>query len=574
MNKLFGLAIAAAVSMTSTFAYADRANMLSDERVRQAIAYAIDMDTIVETLFEGKAIVADSMIPNGSFKAEGLEPYAYDPDKARALLDDAGWDGSQKLDVVYYYGDQLTADLMVALQAYLADVGVEMTYRKLEGDVGGQLNALPEEGSDTSAVTWDIAYGAKAALALQEYYNGYKSGQSSYAPGTPERDELIARINASADPAVQQEAFKDFERYENTMLSDIALYYQQLFIYESNRMSRNGGEYGNDQFTYDWNIVNWTVEPDDDGKEVLYTNTAPSTFFDHPWLNPGIYVFSKIGLDHLLTADGNLTPKGGQLASDYSVSDDGLTVTFTMKDGLTWHDGDDLTAEDVVWSIETAKTVPGINAVFMSTVRGDREHRGRGQHDHSDHVSARSERAADLQPVRAAADAPVHRPEPGRVPAASVLAEPGRLRPVQDRGSPDERLRALRAVRGLPRRRRQYRRDRGLPERRERRQRDPERSRRSARLRLHQIRGRRAIARRDGAYAGDPGEHPLHPVAAGQCLSDDQRIRTSQDCRGPGDGAADFPPGKAPSDADIHRSPAVDHDPDAAGDFFPGLSRP
>lgn len=367
MNKLFGLAVAATMSLTSMLAWADRPNMLSDERVRQAIAYAIDMDTIVETLFEGKAIVADSMIPNGGFKAEGLDPYSYNPDKARALLAAAGWDGSQKLDVVYYYGDQLTADLMVALQAYLSDVGVEMTYRKLEGDVGGQLNALPDAGSDTSAVTWDIAYGAKAALALQEYYNGYKSGLSSYAPGNAERDNLIERINASADPNVQRDAFMDFERFENTMLSDIPLYYQQLFIYENERMSRNGGEYGNDQFTYDWNIVNWTVEPDANGKEVLYTNTAPTTFFDHPWLNPGIYVFSKIGLDHLLTADGNLTPKAGQLASDYSVSDDGLTVTFTMKDGLTWHDGNDLTAEDVVWSIETAKTVPGINAVFAST---------------------------------------------------------------------------------------------------------------------------------------------------------------------------------------------------------------
>ena len=367
MNKVLGLAIAAAVQMTSSAAYADRANQLSDERVRQAIAYAIDMDTIVETLFEGKAIAADSMIPNGAYKADGLNAYGYDPDRARALLSDAGWDDSQVLDVVYYYGDQLTADLMVAMQAYLGDVGVQMTYRKLEGDVGGQLNALPEDGSDTSGVTWDIAYGAKAALALQEYYNGYRSGRSSYAPGNSDRDALVDAINATADPAAQQEAFMAFERFENSVLSDIPLYYQQLFIYESSRMSRNGGQYGNDQFNYDWGIVDWTVEPDSNGKEVLYTNTAPSQFFDHPWLNPGIYVFSKIGLDHLLTADGSLAPSGGQLAESYSVSDDGLTVTFDMKDGLTWHDGEALTAEDVVWSIETAKTVPGINAVFTST---------------------------------------------------------------------------------------------------------------------------------------------------------------------------------------------------------------
>jgi peptide/nickel transport system substrate-binding protein len=367
MNKLLGLAIASAVSMTSGLAYADRANQLSDERVRAAIAYAIDMDTIVETLFEGKAIVADSMIPNGPYKADGLERYGYDPDKARALLAEAGWDDSQVLDVVYYYGDQLTADLMVALQAYLGDVGVQMTYRKLEGDVGGQLNALPADGSDTSAVTWDIAYGAKAALALQEYYNGYLSGKSSYTPGDSDRDALIASINGTVDVTQQQEAFKEFTKFENSALSDIPLYYQQLFIYESNRLNRNGGQYGNDQFVYDWGVTDWTVEPDENGKKVMYTNTAPSTFFQHPWLNPGIVVFSKFGLDRLVTANGALAPTEGQLAESVSVADDGMSVTFDLKDGLTWHDGQPLTADDVVWSVETAKTVPGINPVFSST---------------------------------------------------------------------------------------------------------------------------------------------------------------------------------------------------------------
>lgn len=367
MNKLIGLGLAAAIQMTATLAWAERVNQLSDERVRQAIAYAIDMDTIVDTLLEGKAIAADSMIPNGAYKVEGLNPYSYDPDKARALLDEANWDDSQVLDVVYYYGDQLTADLMVAVQAYLGDVGIKMNYRKLEGDVGSQLNTAPAPGSDTSAINWDMAYGARAALAMQEYYNGYKTGVSSYTPGTPEEDALVDRINATADPAKQIAAFKEFEKYENTQLSDIALYYQQLFIYESDRLNRNGHQYGNEQFNYDWGIVDWTVEPDANGNDVLYTNTAPSQFFEHPWLNPGIYVFSKIGLDHLLNADGSLTPTDGQLAESYEVSDDSLSVTFNLRDGLTWHDGEPLTVDDVVWSIETARIVPGINPVFLQT---------------------------------------------------------------------------------------------------------------------------------------------------------------------------------------------------------------
>lgn len=256
---------------------------------------------------------------------------------------------------------------MVALQAYLADVGIQMTYRKLEGDVGGQLNALPEDGSDKSAVIWDIAYGAKAALALQEYYNGYQSGRSSYTPGDPQRDGLIAAINGTVDVGQQQAAFKAFTEFESSALSDIPLYYQQLFIYESDRLDRNGEQYGNDQFVYDWGIVNWTVEPDENGKRVMHTNTAPSTFFEHPWLNPGIYIFSKVSLDRLLTADGALAPTEGQLAESFDVSEDGMSVTFDLKDGLTWHDGQPLTGEDVVWSIETAMKVPGINAVFSNT---------------------------------------------------------------------------------------------------------------------------------------------------------------------------------------------------------------
>ena len=42
-------------------------NPLSDIRVRHAIAYAIDMDTIRDTLLEGKAITADAHIPNGPY---------------------------------------------------------------------------------------------------------------------------------------------------------------------------------------------------------------------------------------------------------------------------------------------------------------------------------------------------------------------------------------------------------------------------------------------------------------------------------------------------------------------------
>ena len=291
-------------------------NPLSDFRVRQAIAYAIDMDTIAETLLEGKALVADSMVPNGPWKTPGLNAYSYNPDMAKELLKEAGWDANYTLDVVFYYGDQLTVDIMTAVQAYLSAVGLKMDFRKLEGDLGEQLWTNPSDPvNGPSYIKWDMAYAGSAALAMHEYYGKLPTNGpgNSHTPSNPEIDKLVAATKATANIADQQSAFFELQKYVNTNLPLIPLYYQQLFIYESTRVNRNGGAYGNAQYKYDWNILNWSVTPDASGKEVLYTNTAPVEFFQHPWFNPGIFMYSKVLFDSLLVADEALVAKEGQL---------------------------------------------------------------------------------------------------------------------------------------------------------------------------------------------------------------------------------------------------------------------
>ena len=59
------------------------------------------------------------------------------------------------------------------------------------------------------------------------------------------------------------------------------------------------------------------------------------------------------------TPEGDLTPA---IASDYQVSDDRLTYTFTLRDGVKFHNGETVTAEDVVYSIQrcAAATETGI----------------------------------------------------------------------------------------------------------------------------------------------------------------------------------------------------------------------
>lgn len=60
----------------------------------------------------------------------------------------------------------------------------------------------------------------------------------------------------------------------------------------------------------------------------------------------------------------------GNLADSWSHSDDGLTWTFTLKDGIKWHDGTDLTAEDVAWGINAVMNDPDGWATVSNYVAG------------------------------------------------------------------------------------------------------------------------------------------------------------------------------------------------------------
>lgn len=374
MKKLAALAAASLLYATlgaTAYAQALNGNPLSDVRVREAIAYAIDKDTIIATIFDGNAVRADGLLPLGPFHSPNLDPYTYNPDKARELLKEANWDPNRTLEVVYYYNDQVTADLMTALQAELSDVGIKMNYHLLTGDVSATMDSIPSDPKGKSVVTWDLAYGARAAMVMQEYFNDYQTNKASsdMYPGSPEMDALIAASNDTIDPDAQKKALMAIDEKINKDVITIPLYYQQLQVVESDRLSRNGEPYGNEQFNYNWGIQNWTIKPDSDGKKVMYTNAGPEdNYFPVPWVDLGFWASNKMVFDHLLYAKGDLSGiAGGDLAEKWTESSDGKTVSFTLRDGVTWQDGTPLTVDDVAWSIEAAIKYPTLHGVLAST---------------------------------------------------------------------------------------------------------------------------------------------------------------------------------------------------------------
>ena len=342
-------------------------NPLQDVRVRQALWYAIDMDAIVEGLWENNVVAAHkSLVPEGTWQADGLTEYTYNPELAKQLLAEAGWDSSYTLKAVYYTGNLL--DTITAIQGYWAEVGVKMEFQLLTDNLTVQL-WTPSADGKTSAVDWDLCFAGTNALTLGELYNRHHStapNNSTVLPD-PTLDALIETAKVAVTTADQKAAYDAIQVYENENVEVIPLFYIPSWVITSKHLDMAGNAVGNDQFSYTKNILDWNIDRAD---KTMYTNTGAVNALEHTATNPGLFWHQEIVFDRLLNADTSLTPTDGSLAESYEVSEDGKTITFTIRDGIKWHDGQDFTADDVAWTFQYYPTIPGANAV-MTDVMND-----------------------------------------------------------------------------------------------------------------------------------------------------------------------------------------------------------
>ena len=99
---------------------------ITDERVRQALVYAIDRNQILEQLMKGHGEIVDGFLSSASpFYDADIEPMSYDPEKAKALLAEAGWDGSRTLRFYVNSGDGTFVNAAQAMAAQWAAVGIK-----------------------------------------------------------------------------------------------------------------------------------------------------------------------------------------------------------------------------------------------------------------------------------------------------------------------------------------------------------------------------------------------------------------------------------------------------------------
>jgi len=106
---------------------------LDDYRVRQALNYAVDSQAIAESILMGAGTPNDAPLPDVFFGYQSIGEYDYDPDRARELLAEAGYEDGLELKFIHPSGRYiLDVQVSETIQSFLADVGIEVNLETMD----------------------------------------------------------------------------------------------------------------------------------------------------------------------------------------------------------------------------------------------------------------------------------------------------------------------------------------------------------------------------------------------------------------------------------------------------------
>lgn len=172
------------------------------KEVRQGLSFAIDREAMRKSLVLGYASQQELWCTEAQpgCDLEGVEPYTYDPDRARALLEQADFDFSKPLKFLGQAGGRVAAskETCEAIAQYYNQIGVQVELELLEF---GAWNAIKgAEVKDPSyAVIFSTAPDPSKDVAYKLAVNTNSKTRSAYV-FDPENDAMLAKMNSFTDP--------------------------------------------------------------------------------------------------------------------------------------------------------------------------------------------------------------------------------------------------------------------------------------------------------------------------------------------------------------------------------------
>ncbi|WP_102224873.1 ABC transporter substrate-binding protein [Acidimangrovimonas sediminis] len=168
-----------------------------DEKVRQAINYAIDRDLIIDKLIKGKAFKAVSWLPSSSIAFdETRKPYPFDVDKAKELMKASAYPDGAEVTIWATNGTNGTG-VAQAITPYLAAIGLKVTLKVVESSV---LSDALHSGT-AQAWLYSSGTGPDPIAALRDFDSRVtRAGGNTTGFSDPAYDKMLDDAAGEVDP--------------------------------------------------------------------------------------------------------------------------------------------------------------------------------------------------------------------------------------------------------------------------------------------------------------------------------------------------------------------------------------
>lgn len=214
----------------SNWIFAGRMNManpiLQDKAVREAIAYAVDRENLMKAAVSPTATVGNSPISIGWAASPDVPVFSFDPEKAKSLLEEAGWTGEgirQKDGVplsvgITIYPDYAAPDIAAGMQQFLQQVGIELKINQLE-DANFQTEVYENKNFDIY-LDWQ-GFGVDPDIASRWLTSTAEDGTYLANPSNYSNPEVDAALNAAAIALTQEERAQHLWEAQNLLTADV-----------------------------------------------------------------------------------------------------------------------------------------------------------------------------------------------------------------------------------------------------------------------------------------------------------------------------------------------------------------
>jgi ABC-type transport system substrate-binding protein len=324
----------------------NRVEPLNDVRVRQAISYAIDKQRIVDNFYPPGSIVADQFMPPSIFGyTPEVKGFEYNPQKAIELLDEAGLapnaDGV-RFELPLNYRDVVrgylpTPGIVAAdIQAQLAQVGIKLNIEVMES--GAFLDASDAGQLSVYLLGWGADY--PDATNFLDFHFG-EGASDQFGDKHPEITEPLKQAAQLSDPDERLALYAQ----ANTAIRDLV---PMVPIAHGGSaaafQARIAGAYASDIGAEKFAVME---DPDDDNIIWMQNAEPIGLYCADETDGETLRACEQVG-ESLLAYEPGTGAVIPSLAESWSANDDLTEWTFNLRQGVLFHDGSTLDANDVV----------------------------------------------------------------------------------------------------------------------------------------------------------------------------------------------------------------------------------